>query len=384
MDAKFENKSVWIIDTTLRDGEQAPGVVFNRQEKLTIASKLTAMGIPELEVGIPAMGETEILDIKAIRKLDLPARLTCWCRALKDDLVQARYSGVDSVHISFPVSATHMRALNKTRDWVINQLQELLKYARNEFRFVSIGAQDASRADPEFLYQFAVTAQKCGAERLRIADTIGILNPIKTWRLISDLKQSVPDLDLEFHGHNDLGMATANTITAVAAGAKAISVTMNGLGERAGNAPLEEVVMALIHSYGIDPGIDTASFYELAGLVAAASGRAIPVAKPITGEAVFLHESGIHCHGLLNDGSTYEPFPAKTVGRSGSQFVLGKHSGITSIQYLLAKKGIQICNTDAQKLLQYLREACIHKKRTCSVEELVQLYADLGRVNNAK
>lgn len=382
MDAKLENNRVWIIDTTLRDGEQAPGVVFSRQEKSAIATKLSELGIPELEVGIPAMGEAEIMDIKAIRNLDLPARLTCWCRALKYDLVQARYSGIDSVHISFPVSAIHIKALKKTTDWVMEQLRELLKYARNEFRFVSIGAQDASRAEPEFLTNFAFVARKFGAERLRIADTIGILNPIQTWRLIVDLKQSVPDLDLEFHGHNDLGMATANTITAVAAGAKAISVTMNGLGERAGNAPLEEVVMALIHSSGIDPGIDTTSFYKLAGLVATASGRTIPINKPITGETVFLHESGIHCHGLLNDGSTYEPFPAKTVGRDGSEFVLGKHSGITSIQHLLAKRGIQICNSEAQKLLHLLREVSIHKKGSCSLDELVRLYSEPGRVTN--
>lgn len=379
MESGVENRQVWIIDSTLRDGEQAPGVVFTRREKLTIAAKLIELGIPELEIGIPAMGETEILDIKAIRNLDLPARLTCWCRALKNDLNQARLSGIDSVHISFPVSSIHIKAIKKSTDWVMDQLPELLKYAKNEFRFVSIGAQDASRADPEFLTRFAATAQKFGADRLRIADTIGILNPIQTWRIISDLIKAVPKLDLDFHGHNDLGMATANTITAITAGVKSVSVTVNGLGERTGNAPLEEVAMALIHTCGLDTGIDTSMLYKLAELVATASGRTIPINKPITGETVFLHESGIHCHGILSDRSTYEPFPAKAIGRTVSGFVLGKHSGIASIRHILAEKGIQINNYEAKKLLHLLREVCIHKKGACSYEELTRLYSDLRR-----
>ena len=307
--AEFHNKrKIWMVDTTLRDGEQAPGVVFSTREKLDIATALAGIGVDEIEAGIPAMGEPACLDIRKIANLNLPCILSSWCRAKKEDVEKAAACNTPGVHISFPTSSVLLKTFQKDEAWVINSLEELVSLGKKYFDRVSVGAQDATRTTKEFLYQFAGLAFESGADSLRLADTVGMITPFMVISIMTNLIRKVPGLSLEFHGHNDLGMATANAVTAVDAGASALSVTVNGLGERAGNAPLEEVAMALFEVGGYQGNINSSLMADLCYLVAGASGRDIPESKPVMGKNVFRHESGIHCSGLLKDSYSYQLF----------------------------------------------------------------------------
>jgi homocitrate synthase NifV len=257
-------------------------------------------------------------------------------------------------------------------------MQSLVPAAQKMFAFVSLGIQDAPRVQRRFLFELVKFADDLGVNRLRIADTIGILNPLQTFGLIAAVKSKVPEVSLDFHGHNDLGMATANSIAAIEAGAKSVNVTVGGLGERAGNAPLEEVAMALMTTPDKLTSIDLRSLTRLCQRVSAMSRRPIPIAKPITGEAVFVHESGIHCQAQLYNFLSYQPFASETVGRQSPEFVLGKHSGSASIQYIMAKHGVPISKEEATELLGKLRRAASSKKGSVSVEELKAIYYGMG------
>jgi homocitrate synthase NifV len=237
-----------------------------------------------------------------------------------------------------------------------------------------VGAQDAFRAEPDFLNAFFRSASERGVHRVRIADTVGLARPSQVVDMIRNLVCRVGRMRLEFHGHNDLGMATANSVTAVEAGADALSVTVNGLGERAGNASLEESAMAVNRLPGHQCTIQVKKLPALCRFVAKASNRPIPIAKPITGAAIFSHESGIHCAGLLKDPETYEPFCPEDIGRHRSEFVIGTHSGSAAIRHLLKSQGISLPPADAVKLRNRIYEVARRKKTALSRAEVVDLY----------
>ena len=369
-----ENRQIIIDDTTLRDGEQTAGVVFSKREKVTIARMLDSIGVGEIECGIPAMGEEEQSSIRTLVDLGLNARLITWNRALVPEIKASIACGVQAVDISLSVSDQMIvHKLRKDREAVKEQLKVALGFAKQHNLYVSVGGEDASRADRSCLVELMELTRALGGDRFRFCDTLGIMDPFTMFDKVSFLRRSVPDVDIEVHTHNDLGMATANAIAGIRAGAKFVNTTINGLGERAGNAALEEVIMGLKHACGIETGIDTHRFREMSLFVAKASDRPLSVSKPVVGSRVFAHESGLHADGVIKDPHNYEGFDPTEVGQTRS-IIVGKHSGTGGLIERYRSMGIVVDRKHADPLLLKTRAMSCKRKRDLTNCELMAIY----------
>ena len=371
------SRPIVIDDTTLRDGEQSAGVAFTQEEKRSIARELAALGVPELEIGIPAMGAAERDSIRDLAGLDLNVRLLVWSRMRPADLPHCRNLGVWGVDLSIPLSDQQLRhKLGWERERALETIRRCVPQAQDLGLEVIVGGEDASRADQDFLRRAAETAQAAGARRFRLADTLGVMEPFGAMVLFQRLRAAV-DIELEMHAHDDLGLATANTLAAALGGATHVNTTVNGLGERAGNAALEEVVLGLRKLYGFRVDVDLSRFPSLSQRVAAAANRPLSWHKSLVGEGAFTHEAGIHVDGLLKHPLNYQGVDPAELGRS-HRLVLGKHSGAHAVCKVFGDLGIALNRHQAGAVLQHIRAFVGEHKRPPEVAELKAFYRDLG------
>ncbi|NLZ28528.1 MAG: homoaconitate hydratase, partial [Firmicutes bacterium] len=309
--------------------------------------------------------------------------IMAWNRADIEDVKHSMDCGVDAVAISISTSDIHIAyKLQKSREWVLKSMAEAVEFAKSNQLYVSVNAEDASRSDLDFLIEFARIARSLGADRLRFCDTVGALEPFKTYDVISRLLEKT-EIEIEMHTHNDFGLATANALAGIKAGARFVGVTVNGLGERAGNAPLEEVAMALKFLFNVYMDVKTKDFRELSDYVAMASGRPLPICKPIVGNNMFAHESGIHADGVIKNPNTYEIFSPEEVGLE-RQIVLGKHSGSNAIIMKFKEYGINLSNEEADNILPILRSTTINLKRPPFDKEIMYIYEEYLREKTKK
>ena len=346
---------IYIFDTTLRDGEQTPGVCFSLDEKLEIARKLDQFKIHQIEAGFPIVSEKERESVKTIANEGLDATILGLTRTKTEDIDAALDCDVDGIITFVGTSDIHLdHKMHITRQDAINLSETAVEYAKDHGLFVAFSAEDATRTDIEFLKRIYGKAQECGADRVHIADTTGAITPQGIDYLVKELVKDI-DIDIAVHLHNDFGLAVINSIVGVLAGAKAVSTTVNGIGERAGNASLEELIMAMKILYGKDYGFKTKYIKELSDLVSKASGLPIPYNKPVVGNNVFRHESGIHVDAVIEEPLCYEPYLPELVGQK-RQLVLGKHSGCRAVRAKLNECELDVSNDELIEIVRQVKK----------------------------
>jgi methanogen homocitrate synthase len=372
--AKTPKIDIEVCDVTLRDGEQMPGVVFRPDEKLDIAIKLNEVRVEIIEAGFPVVSEAEKRAVQDVSNLGLDSKISVLSRSVPKDVDAALDCDVDMVSVFIATSDLHLKyKLHMTCDQAVKCAFETVEYAKDHGLIVRFSAEDATRTDFELLKRLYKRAEEYGADYVSIADTVGILNPRTTYYLVSEVKKEV-NIPICMHCHDDLGMALANTLAAAEAGAKQLHTTVNGIGERSGNTPLEELMVALRVHYGIDR-YDTTKLTSLSKLVQSYSGVIMPKNKAVVGENAFAHESGIHVAAVLEEPRTYELYSPEMVG-SARKIIIGKHTGARALKYITKKMGYDLKRDEICLLAERVKR-CSEFKRPISCDELRKLIHDL-------
>jgi len=372
-------EKIRIFDTTLRDGEGTPGVALTPEDKLVIARHLDRLGVDAIEIGTPITSKGEMESARIIIKEGLRAEVYALSRVVKEDVDAIINSNVDHIHLFIATSDLHLKhKLRMTREHVIQKSLEIIDYAKNHGLIVEFSAEDATRTDLNFLKEFYKTISEAGIIRINVPDTVGVITPRKMCKLITEIK-SVVRVPISVHCHNDFGMAVANSIAGIEAGAEQVHVTINGLGERAGNASLEEVVLALNLLYNKKTNIKTESLYRTSQLVSKLTKVPIPLNKAIVGDNAFAHEVGIHTHGVVIQPLTYEPFPPELVGQM-RKIIPGKYSGKHGIKAELESLGIYPTDEQLGEIVRKIR-ALGDKGKIVTDAELMKIAKDITGQN---
>lgn len=360
-------KHVRIFDTTLRDGEGTPGVSFTPDQKLLIAKQLDKLGVDTIEIGTPITSEGERKAAAAIVKAGLNAEICALARCVKEDIDAALDCDVGYIHIYLATSDIHLKhKLKMTREQALERAVEHIEYAKKHGVVTEFSAEDATRTDLEYLKKVYQAVVEVGTDRINVPDTVGVITPRGMYYLINQLKPVIR-VPISVHCHNDFGLATSNSLAAVEAGAEQVHVTINGLGERAGNASLEEVVMGLRALYGIRPRIQTELLVETSDLLERLTGIAMPPNKAIVGDNAFAHETGVHVDGVLKFPGTYEPISPELVGHH-RRLVLGKHTGKHSVAEHLKDLGVELRKEQLIEIARRVRELGDKGKKVTDVD----------------
>jgi len=353
-----ETIRVGLLDSTLREGEQTPGVSFTVEQKLEIAKALDRLGVQMIEAGHPAVAPDVYEAVKKIvsmkRDGEIKAEIIAHSRADRRDIEIAAELEPDRIAIFYGVSDIHLKYKHrKSREEALSIIAEMVSFAKEHGVKVRFTAEDATRADYSYLVEVVRTARDAGADRVSIADTVGIATPVFMRNLIERLRRDVPGVEFDVHAHNDLGMALANSLAAVEGGATIIHVTVNGLGERAGITSLHEAAIALKVFYGVEV-VDLTKIVEVSRLVERYSGIAIPPNEPVIGDNAFTHKAGVHVAGILANPATYEPYPPELVGRT-RDYTIDKYTGKKAVKARLEKLGVSVGEEELKKIVEVIK-----------------------------
>lgn len=387
------NNHITIFDTTLRDGEQSPGYSMNKQEKLRLALQLELLGVDVIEAGFPIASDGDFETVREIGKTIKKSSVAALCRTRPNDLERAvaslEFAAKPRVHTFIATSDIHLKyKLKQTRKQVLESAVKAVEYAKSHVDDVEFSAEDASRSDPDFLIDIFTAVIEAGATTINVPDTVGYALPWEYGELIKTLKEGIPNIDqavISTHCHNDLGLGVANSLVAVQNGARQIECTINGIGERAGNASLEEVVMAVEtrkNNMNFTTSINTKEIYPSSQLLAEITGKGVQPNKAIVGDNAFAHEAGIHQHGVLNNPLTYEIMTPESVGLTCNKIVLGKHSGRFALSKKLEQLGYKLAKDDLDQV--YLKVTRLaDEKKVVDDQDLINIMTKTNYKNAA-